>query len=613
MYLTPTKNHWVIDIETDDLNASIIWVACVRHILTKEERTLVGHEAIREFIIDRPDAYWITHNGMGFDVPTLNRLLGVRIPPEKVIDTLLLSMVYCPHLPGGHKLGEWAKRVGMEKIDYHDFTHYNADMATYCMVDVRITAEVWLRLTKRMRNVGFTEVGVNIEHIAWHLIQKQRANGFAFRFAEAHQLYAELRNIQDDLQKRIYEKFPPRLLPVRTFAKSRKINGEPTADFERHQQVYHRLEVHPDGSYTAYDWVDFNIGSPPQRIEKLLELGWVPVERTKPSVKFPDGQPKVTDGGQLVPSLVAFVEESGIEEVALIARWLTVFGRANAIADWLNNYNPKTGAIHGDLWLAGTLRYRSSKPNTQNIPAVRTTKDGHPLRGSEGDWTYEARDLWVHRGGSSRKLVGVDAKGIQLRVLAHYLNDPQFTEAILSEDPHEANKQRMGLASRALTKTITYATLMGAGDPRIAAEAKVPLEEAKAAKKSFFDQVPTLPALIKRLKQELKRTGRIKLCDGTPVIVTSPHMVIPYLLQGDESRIMKLAMIYINRMVEKENLDVLKVGDIHDEHQYDVLIEHIDRFSDICLVCFKKAGRFFKYNLPIECEPKVGETWAETH
>jgi DNA polymerase I-like protein with 3'-5' exonuclease and polymerase domains len=47
------------------------------------------------------------------------------------------------------------------------------------------------------------------------------------------------------------------------------------------------------------------------------------------------------------------------------------------------------------------------------------------------------------------------------------------------------------------------------------------------------------------------------------------YTVIPYLLQGDESQIMKLAAIYIQAGIEKENLDVLKVGDIHDEHQYD--------------------------------------------
>ena len=76
---------------------------------------------------------------------------------------------------------------------------------------------------------------------------------------------------------------------------------------------------------------------------------------------------------------------------------------------------------------------------------------------------------------------------------------------------------------------------------------------------------------------------------------------------------MKLAAIYIQQGVEKQNLDVLKVGDIHDEHQYDCYVPHIESFIKLCEVSFKRAGEFFKYRVPMECEAKVGETWAETH
>jgi DNA polymerase-1 len=373
------------------------------------------------------------------------------------------------------------------------------------------------------------------------------------------------------------------------------------------------VELIDGGGYRAYDWVEFNLGSPPQRIEKLVALGWEPVERTKPSKTHPEGQPKATDHGELVPSLLRFAEEGGIEEVKLIAQWMALNGRANAIGNWIDLYNDETGCIHGNLWLASSLRYRHDKPNTANIPAVRLDKDDHPIRGRDGYYTYEARDLWTHRGGATRKLVGVDAKGIQLRVLAHYLNDEQFTAAILAKDPHSENQKRLGLASRALTKTITYATLMGAGDARIASEAGVSLNEAKAAKKTFFDQLPALPQLIKKLKREFQQTGRITLIDGSKVAMKSAHTVIPYLLQGDESRIMKLAMIYIAAEVKKEGLDVLKVGDIHDEHQYDIAVGDVDKFIHLCGICFARAGRFFNYNLPIECDAKVGETWAETH
>lgn len=613
MYLTPSDKHWSIDIETDDLDATVVWVACVRHILSGEEKTLVGHEEIRKFIEEHKDAIWVTHNGIKFDIPTLNRLLGCNISISRVVDCFLLSCLYMPVLEGGHSLEAWAKRVGMEKIDFHDWARYSPEMATYCMQDTRITAEVFLRLTKRMRDVGFSEIGASIEHRAWDVIERQRRNGFAFDVERAHKLFAYLREEQERLKKRIYERFPPELTCVRTFAKSRKADGQPTANYLRHKDMYPRVEDNEDGGYRCYDWVEFNLGSPPQRVEKLVALGWEPVERTKPSKTHPEGQPKATDGGELVPSLAKFAEESGIEEVKLIAQWIAVNGRANAIGNWLDLYNYQTGCIHGNLWLASSLRYRHDKPNTANIPAVRLDKDEKPLLGADGFWTYESRDLWTHRGGASRKLVGVDAKGIQLRVLAHYLDDPAFTEAILSEDPHTVNQKRMGLSSRALSKTILYSVLMGAGDARVASEANLSLKEAKAAKRLFFEQVPDLPKLINRLKKEYDSTGRITLCDGSKVALKSAHTVIPFLLQGDESRIMKLAMIYLDAAVKKEGLDALQVGSIHDELQMDVDIRHVDRFMELCQDCFKRAGEFFKYKVPIECSAQIGETWSETH
>jgi DNA polymerase-1 len=281
---------------------------------------------------------------------------------------------------------------------------------------------------------------------------------------------------------------------------------------------------------------------------------------------------------------------------------------------WLNAYNEKTGAIHGNLWLASTLRYRHDNPNSANIPAVRLDKETEQvLRGEAGFWTYETRDLWTCGDASKYSLVGIDAKGIQLRVLAHYLNDEEFTRAILSKDPHEANKQRLGLSSRPLAKTIVYATLMGAGDGRIASEANVSLPEARSAKAKFFDTVPQLPMLVRRLQKEVERTGRITLCDGSRVLVSSPHMVIPYLLQGDEAKIMKQAIIFIDEICRREKIDTHLVGWIHDEFQFVVKNEDVERFTKLALSVFPRAGASFDYNVPIEGSAAVGKTWSQTH
>lgn len=613
MYLTATENHWSVDIETDDLDATVVWVMCAENIVTGEKVACKSYEEIRKFYNDRPNIVSVGHNFIKFDAPQLRRLVGVRLPVKSIVDTLVLSSLFSPGLAGGHSLDAWGERLKNKKQQFNDFSRYSEEMLKYCEQDVALTADLFRRLTQRMRKIGFTEQGCFIEHMAWEILRKQKENGFAFDAQKATGLLADLRDEQQRLEELIHVKFPPTLQPIKSYDKRQRADGSPTSNYLRHCEEYPVVTDTDNGGYTVYDYVGFNLGSPPQRVQKLLQLGWVPREFTKPSKTHPEGQPQPTRKGELSPSLAEFAETSGIEEIKLIAQWIAVTGRINMVSNWLDLYDPKTGCIHGNLWLANTLRYKHDKPNTANIPAVRVGPDEQPLRGAAGYWTYEARDCWTTRDPENRRLVGVDAKGIQLRVLAHYLNNPDFTEAILSEDPHAANQKRLGLPSRALTKTITYATLMGAGDARIASEAKVSLKEAKAAKKTFFEQIPELPALIERLQKEVEKTGRITLCDGSRIIVTKPHTVIPYLLQGDESRIMKLAAIYVDAAVRKEKTDVLKCGDIHDEWQSDVLQRHIDQYTEFCRRGFERAGRYFNYNLPIECDWKIGLTWAETH
>lgn len=614
MYLSkPSKRHWVIDIETDGLDARQIWCLCAVNTATGEEVVLTDTEAINVWIADRlaDGCVFIGHNLVSFDVPVLNRLAKTKIPVSRVVDTFVMSMHYSPSLAGGHSLDAWGTRVGSPKGEWNDWSQLSDGMVEYCLRDCRVNRLVWIRLADRMASVGFTDRACEVEHKAWSIIQRQRKAGFQLDVPKAHELYAELRQLERDLKEQIYETWPPELRLVETYKRAFKADGSHTQGYERHREQFPKLECKPDGSYEAYDYVEFNLGSPAQRVEKLLELGWKPREFTKVTEKGGGGNPQPTKKGELSPSLQEFVDETGDTAVKLLAEWITINSRANNINTWIQVADEK-GLIHGNLWLAGSLRYRHDKPNTANIPAVRV-RDDIPLRGRAGAYTYEARDLWTVRDRASRRLVGVDAKGIQLRILAEYLKNDTFTNNILKEDPHSANQQSMGLPTRALTKTITYATLMGAGDAKIAGEAKISLGEAKEAKALFFEQVPELPALIKRLQQELKRTGRITLCDGSRVLVPSNHMVIPYLLQGDESRIMKQAMIYVDSLVRKEKLDAIKVGDIHDEWQTDTFADHVEGFVGVCRVSFPKAGRYFGYSVPIECDAKVGLTWAETH
>jgi DNA polymerase I len=557
----------------------------------------------------------------------LNRFWASRIPVHRVVDTFILSQLYNPSYPGGHSLEAWGERLKHPKTEHENFSCLTPEMLEYCANDTTLTALLFRRLTQRMRQFSFTECGASIEHLAWNIIQnKQRRNGFPFDSVRAHELYVVLRAKEEELRKEIHGLWPPKLLPVGEYRKPYRKDGSRTANYERHLEQYPVVDTSSDGTrYTVYDWVEFNLGSPKQRVDKLLELGWVPTQFTKKTKKGGGGNPKVDED-----SLTAFAELSGRPEVKSLAKWIVINSRANMVGTWLDAYNEKTGCIHGRLYIASTLRYRHADPNSANIPAVRLKKDEkgveHVLYGEDGYWTYESRDLF-NAGGPEWSLVGIDGTGIQNRCLIHSLIKTvgeervrEFTELSLRGDIHRYNIEVLGLANKAAAKKFYYTLMMGGAGARLAADQRqfgtvMSAKEGAEKKERLIASMPGFHELIRNLQDELKETGRIRLCDGTPILVSSPHMVIPYLLQGDESRLMKKAMILVDEEIRKRRLqnDILKVADIHDEWQYRVRKECVAEFRNLALPCFPRSGEYFKYNVIIEGDMKVGNTWAETH
>lgn len=619
MYLTGTDKYWAIDIEGNDLFPAVthIWCAVAINLATKETVKLVGHDEIatwfREKAADR-ETRFIGHNILGYDMPALNKVLDVGISVSQCIDSFLMSMFYNPSMEGGHGLEAWGNRLGQKKIEFNDFSKYTPEMLTYCERDTELCARAYRLLCKRMRKEGFTEEGLDLEHKSWYLIKQQQEAGFPFNMQESFALYAKIIEKLETIRQDIYKRWPPELQIVKHYKQAKKKDGTYTKGYLDHKQQYVKLQEDNNGGYYAYDYVEFNLASPNERRDKLLELGWKPREFTKPSKSFPDGQAKVTDKGSLVPSLLEFMEEAGIEEVKLIARWIDLNARATMLNTWMEAYNDNTGRIHGNLWLANTLRYKHSNPNTANIPAVRLDKQEKPRFGEEGAFTYEARDLWTCSDPTTRRLVGVDAKGIQLRVLAHHLNNPEFMEAVVNGDPHTYNQEIGGFRDRPVAKTFIYAFLLGAGDAKIGQIVGGSTKDGRDLKRKFIGNFPGLKRLLDDLERQVARTGRIILCDGTPILVRQQHTRLGYLLQGDENRIMKQAAVYTRQLCVRHMLDVIKLGDIHDEWQSDVFKDHVDQLcNEVYPLAFRRAGERFNYRVPIECDSKVGLTWAETH
>jgi DNA polymerase I len=599
MYLdweTQAQDVYAVDIETDGLEAKTIWCMCYENIKTKETGSCTTYAEIKRFFDETAGSLYVGHNIIKFDAPVLNRLAGTKLSVSKIIDTLVLSTLYSPNIKDGHSLEQWGFRIGFPKGEFNDWTHLSDEMIVYCRQDVKVTAELFRKITKVLKRIGFSEKTCYIQHNITAIASKQQNTGFKFDGPRAMLFYQQLRNREEELQEQIRHAFSAE----RRLVRERNIytkSGDVTALYKRDSDLY-EIEQHPnDGTYRAFEYVPFNIGSPKQRVEKLTALGWVADEKT------PKGFPKPTE-----KSLIKFAEESGIQEAALITKWMSVNGRANMVNTWLNEWNENDGCIHGKLFVADTLRFRHQAPNTANIPAVRVAKSGKVLYGEDGYYTYEARDLWTAR--PDRVLVGTDAAGLELRMLAHYLNRPEFTEQVVSGDPHQYNADLAGV-TRPRAKTLLYAIQYGAQAGKVAQIIEGTREEGALMREQFLARLGIKGVMEDAMREQ--ETGRVWLVDGAGVVCPSPHAALNYKLQGGGARVMALGSIILEKHIRRSGLDSLKVGDIHDEWQYDIDPVDAREHARLSVQSIREAGEELNLNVPLDANAKQGLTWAETH
>jgi DNA polymerase I len=604
---TPEDYHkyWYIDVEADSLYPSRLWMMCASRMDRDEVNSFIGHDQIRRFFdeLKGQEVYFVGHNSISYDGPHTQRLAGGTATTANTVDTLVLSYLYDPALAGGHSLEAWGERLKDPKGEFNDWSGYSPEMDLYCQQDVRLGKKVARALWQRMRRMGFSELCCEIEHEIREVLDEQQRNGWYFDIPGAQSLVSQLRAEQSDLETPIRELFPRRLTTVGTYQRRVRKDGGEFASFLRHSSEYPELRFSPDGStYETLDWSEFNIGSPKQRVERLLELGWEPENFT------PKGFPKVDE-----ESLLAFSESSGRPEATAIAEWLVLQGRSSMIETWLNNVDYDDHCMHGRVLTcaATTRRMIHSQPNTANIPkAKKKVKYG-----------IECRRLW--RARPNRREVGYDASGLEMRMFAEYLNNDEATLLFITGDPHLLNTRNLGLADEMRDLTVKngfYCYLYGGGDEKLGVTLRPELRGGAAktygaeARAILEKGTPGLARLVNHIQDEFRGTGGLlRTIDGGFVRCHSKSAALNYRLQSGGAILMKKAAIIARREILRRGLDGFYVGNIHDEGQLDCSPEDSEEIGKVCVKAIEQAGESLNCKVPFTGAYKVGMTWADTH
>jgi len=373
------------------------------------------------------------------------------------------------------------------------------------------------------------------------------------------------------------------------------------------------------GAFTRIEYTRCDLNSDKQTKEWLLSIGWIPDEYNTSKKTGEITSPKLT------PSSFSSLPNSDIG--LLIKRRVIIRHRRSQMVGWIKNlrFNHTIGAGANTI---GTPTARFRHRGVVNVPKVTTYPKDHPKVGElvwSDDPEYQKK---IPYGTEMRSfftvpenyvMVGHDASGIELRMLAHYMNDKEYTEILLNGDIHSHNQKLAGLPTRDAAKTFIYAFNYGAGNLKLGSIIEGGANEGAKLRSRFLSENPALKKLIKRVKRAATR-GYLNGFDGRRILMRrnedgriQTHKALNTLLQSAGSIVMKWSMVWLDKAWRAEGLRVKKVIDMHDESQAQVHVEDAERFAELAEQSLVEAGIHFKLNCPLAAEAKIGRNWAETH
>jgi DNA polymerase I-like protein with 3'-5' exonuclease and polymerase domains len=583
----------VFDIEADGLDPSKIFCIVAQDVDTMDVFTFDNTQLEEGYGLLRAANKLIGHNILGYDVPAIKNIAGIDLYNKKLVDTLVLSRLFKPTREGGHGLESWGYRLKFNKGDYGSnqdaWDAYCPEMLEYCKRDVELNTKVYQQL--RVESRGFTAQSVNLEHDTAKIIEQQRRNGFELDMRKAMLLVAMFQEKLDATEAEVHETFKPKItveILKPKYTKSGKLakvaEGAEGKGTRLTDEEYDIMLV-SDKPLKRETHIEFNLGSRKQIGEYLIEAGWTPKNFT------PTGQPIVDEG--------TLSKVKDIPEAALIAKYLMLQKRLAQVNSWIKAVEPD-GRIRGYVNPNGAVtgRMTHSHPNTAQIPS------------SNSPYGKECRSCWTVRSGN--KLVGIDASGLELRMLAHYMDDKEYTNEILNGDIHSANQRLAGLESRNQAKTFIYAFLYGAGNAKLGSVAKAGQARGKQLREQFLNSVPSLKSLVKRVQRESKK-GFLKGLDGRKLSIRSEHAALNTLLQSAGAIVMKEALVILNQTIDNLQLDAKFVANVHDEWQIECSEKDAEAVGQAGVDAIVQAGKNLNLNCPLDGDYNIGDAWHETH
>ena len=421
----------VFDVEADNLLEDATKIHCLSYTTDGSDlKTLFDYDDMRKLLLSQRGL--IGHNIVRYDVPLLEKLLGIKIT-ARLFDTLPMSWVLNYDRPK-HGLASFGIDFGIPKPEVEDWVGLTPEeYAHRCQEDVKINLKLWRNLLKRFKFIYNDDA--NLDRFFRYLTFKMECAASAEQSSWkldvdlAQRSYDELLRQQEHKVEELKGIMP--LHNLYSIKSKPKVMNKKDGSLSSHGQRWFTLLDDNDlpSSYdkdiTVVKGVEAaNPNSSDQVKSWLYALGWEPC--THKYSKDKDGQdkkvPQVRKNGELTESVKLLIEENPAVEVldglTVIQHRLSIFqGFLECQQD---------GYVRAEIdGLTNTLRFKHKKPLV-NLPGI------------DKPWGKEVRGCLIASEGDV--LCGADMVSLEDTTKRHYMQpyDPEYVEEMSKAgfDPH---------------------------------------------------------------------------------------------------------------------------------------------------------------------------------
>ena len=348
---------------------------------------------------------------------------------------------------------------------------------------------------------------------------------------------------------------------------------------------------------------EFNINSPKQLGEFLFEKRMLP-----------SGRKTKTGWSTNADVLEKLRGKDPIIDKILEYRQLTKL--KSTYADGLMKVIGPDGRIHSNfqMTVTATGRLSSTEPNLQNIP-VRT------------ELGAKLRDMFVAPAG--KLLVDADYSQIELRLLAHISGDSTMIAAFREgEDIHTVTaSQVFGLPlgevtkrQRSSAKAVNFGIVYGISAFSLAQDIGVFQSEAKAYIDTYLQKYSGVRDYMHNIVEKAKAEGYVTTLFGRkrplPELKSAnfqmrafgERVALNTPIQGTAADVIKLAMVNVDRRMEREALSARLILQVHDELIAECPEEEAETVRAILREEMENA---VAYTVPLEVDVNIGKSWGE--